>query len=135
MNLHQIVRDAITYVHSDETCTFYQSSGTQNVKGNIQNTYTNGESIEANWQPTEEPLEHTDGMNVTPQTAKVYLFSNASYPVKGITRLPLTRTGDMIQRADGTWWLVTNVDEDWSSEGWACVTVTQQTEGIGNVNT
>lgn len=131
MNLHGIVRGMITSVHADEICTLYQSNGTQNVKGVIQNTYTNGELIAANWQPTEETLEHSDGMNYTPQTAKVYLYSESSYPVKGITRQPITRTGDMIQRADGTWWLVTNVNEDWSADGWACATVTQQTGGIG----
>lgn len=82
----------------------------------------------ANWQPTGEPLDHMDGMSTTTQESKVYLYSNDQYPVKGVVRLPTLRTGDFLGRKDGTYWLVTDVTEDWSPDGWALVTVTQQTE-------
>lgn len=130
MNLHAIVRGLITRVHPDEPVELIQCAGVENLKGVIRTTYAEPVPILANIQPTGEPLEHTDGMNVTPQTEDAYLFSNASNPVKGITRLPMARTGDFLRRGDGTLWRVTDVLEDWSADGWAKVRITQQVEGL-----
>lgn len=128
MNLHAIVRGAITTVHPDEVCVLIQSAGVTNVDGILENKYRPGVTVAANWQPTGEPLQHEDGMSTTTQESKVYLYSNQPYPVKGVSRLPMLRTGDFLARKDGTYWLVTDVTEDWSEDGWALVTVTLQTE-------
>lgn len=126
MNLHAMVRGLINSVHSDEICTLIQSDGGDVVDGIFENSYKDGIQIRANWQPTGEPLSHEDGMSLTMQEEKVYLFSDPASPVKGVTRLPTLRTGDFLQRKDGTYWLVTDVEEDWSASGWALVRVTQQ---------
>ena len=131
MNLHQLVREAITQVHPDEECELIQSDGVTNTDGILTNTYKEPVQIFANWQPTGEPLGHEDGMSVTPQEESVYLNSDPVYPVKGVTRLPTLRTGDFLKRKDGTYWLITDVEEDWCEDGWALVRATQQE---GNLN-
>ena len=50
-------------------------------------------------------------------------YSDTSLPASGERRLPITRNGDVIQRNDGTYWLVTAVLEDWSWDGWCNVGV------------
>ena len=125
MNLHAIVRGPITSVHPDETCVLFQSAGQRNYRGLTTPIYKPGVEVMANWQPTGEPLEHEDGMNTTPQEETVFLYSEQTYPVKGLTRFSSMRTGDILGRKDGTYYRVTNVDEDWSEDGWACVTVSQ----------
>lgn len=132
MNLHAIVRGLITRVHPDEEVELIQCAGVENIKGRIKSTYAPPVAIRANIQPNGEPLEQVDGMNVTPQTEDAYLFSDESNPVKGITRLPISRTGDFIRRADGTLWRVTDVLEDWSADGWAKVRITQQVEELND---
>lgn len=132
MNLHAIVRGPITSIHPDETCELYQASGLVNDRGIIRTQYTGPATVEANWQPQANAIAHNDGMDTTDRTWRVFLYSDEALPVLGITRLPSMRTGDILKRADGTWWAVTSVDGNWSADGWAEVTVTQQTEGIDN---
>ena len=122
INLHNVVRGAITGIHPDESCTLYQSLGQKNIKGVVSAVYAEPKQIKANFQPDGEPLQHTDAKNVTPCTEKVYLYSD-SPAVMGQKRLPITRTGDIIGRSDGTFWLVVTLSEDWSWDGWACVNV------------
>lgn len=125
LNLHNVVRGAITAIHPDENCTLYQSIGQQNIKGKVIPVYAEPREIKANFQPDAEALQHTDGMNQTPCSDRVYLYSE-DYGVSGQHRLPVTRTGDFIKRADETWWLITSVREDWTWDGWACVDVNRQ---------
>lgn len=126
MNLHKIVRAAITRVNPDEENTLTQSIGVQNVNGLITNL-TSAQEVKAQWQPITNVLEHTDGVDVTKIEMKVYLFSDDALPVAGIRRLPQMRAGDMLTRADGTNWLITSVLENWSPVGWAAVTAVMQT--------
>ena len=52
--------------------------------------------------------------------------SSQPLPVDGISRVPLCRTGDIIQREDGTYWHISKVLEDWSAHaGWANFEITQ----------
>ena len=126
LNLHNVVRGAITGIHPDETCTLYQSIGQRNIKGVVKSVYSEPKQIMANFQPSTDPLQHDDGKNTTPVHEKVYLYSDMDLPIMGIKRLPTLRTGDIIQRSDGTYWLITTLTEDWSWDGWACVDVNQQ---------
>lgn len=131
MNLHAIVRAAITTVHNDETCQLYQSTGQTNDRGVVKASYADPVTIAANIQPlSTEALARIDAMNVTGITACAFLYSEEARPVAGVRRIPSLRTGDYIQRADGTWWLVIAVEEDWSDEGWACVDLAQQLKGV-----
>lgn len=125
MNLHKIVRGAVTRINPDEENTLTQATGVINNKG-LLTAETEAAQVKAQWQPIAQPLEHSNGWGATQIEMKVYLYSDEALPVAGVRRLPAMRTGDTLTRADGTAWFVTNVLEDWNAVGWACVTATQQ---------
>lgn len=127
LNLHGIVRSVITAVHPDEDCTLYQSAGQKNVLGVVTAIYNPPQAIKANWQPLDsQTLQHLERIGDTKASEQVFLYSNTDMPVSGVQRVPITRTGDIIKRWDGTYWLITSVIEDWSARGWANVGVTEQ---------
>lgn len=127
INLHAVVRSAITAVHPDEDCILYQSLGQKNVMGVVTTVYAEPQDIKANWQPLDrQTLDHLERMGDTKASEQVFLYSNTTLPVSGVQRMPISRTGDIIKRWDGTYWLVTSVIEDWSARGWANVGVTEQ---------
>ena len=127
INLHAVVRSAITAVHPDEDCVLYQSLGQKNVMGVVTTVYAEPQDIKANWQPLDsQTLDHLERMGDTKASEQVFLYSNTTLPVSGVQRMPISRTGDIIKRWDGTYWLVTSVIEDWSARGWANVGVTEQ---------
>ena len=128
INLHNVVRGVITAIHPDEICTLYQSTGQINVKGKIKPVYAEPRDIKANFQPLDsESLKHVEALSVTGVDEQVFLYSTEPFPVTGQQRLPVTRTGDIIKRGDGTYWLITVVFEDWTWDGWANVGVHRQT--------
>lgn len=127
INLHAVVRSAITAVHPDKDCTLYQSLGQKNVMGVVTTVYAEPQDIKANWQPLDsQTLDHLERMGDTKASEQVFLYSNTTLPVSGVQRMPISRTGDIIKRWDGTYWLITSVIEDWSARGWANVGVTEQ---------
>ena len=127
INLHAVVRSAITAVHPDEDCVLYQSLGQKNVMGVVTTVYAEPQAIKANWQPLDnQTLQHLERMGDTKASEQVFLYSNTTLPVSGVQRMPISRTGDIIKRWDGTYWLVTSVIADWGARGWANVGVTEQ---------
>ena len=128
LNLHNVVRGAITSIHPDETVTLYQSAGQTNVRGIVKAIYKEPQTIKANFQPLDtDALKHMEAFNQTPMSEQAFLYSDMAYPVTGQQRLPNIRTGDFIQRSDETFWLITAVLEDWTWDGWCNVGVHQQT--------
>lgn len=130
MNLHAIVRGAIPALHPDETVTLRQSVGQRNIRGRIVPVYAPAQTVTAQIQSLgSDDLRHAEAVNLTQRDRKAYLFApTPSTPPTGIVR-PLARNGDMIQRADGSWWLVTAMLEDFTASGWVCVGIVQQLEG------
>ena len=128
INLHNVVRGVITSVHSDEECVLYQSVGQVNVKGKVIPVYAEPQTIRASWQPLDtDALRQYEAVNQTPCSEQVFLYSEG-YGVSGQHRLPITRTGDILMREDGTYWLITKVLEDWTWDGWANVGVDRQVD-------
>lgn len=130
MNLHSIARGAIVALHPEESVTLYQSSGQTNNQGVISPTYEAAQTVQAQIQSlSTDELANVENVAQTGQVRKAYLFGPpvTSLIPQGIVR-PLARSGDMIQRADGTWWLVTGMMEDFSASGWVCVQITQQVD-------
>ena len=126
INLHYIVRSSITNVHPDESIVLFHSTGQSNTDGIITPTYSDGLVFSAQVQPNSQSLQHSDNVNITPITRRIYLFAPEDSVPSGIIR-PDGRTGDMIFRPrDSTWWLITAVNEEYSSVGWELVTATQQ---------
>ena len=136
LNLHSIARSAIVALHPEESVTLYQSSGQTNTQGTISPTYEAAQTVQAQIQSlSTDELANVENVAQTGQVRKAYLFGPpvSSLIPQGIVR-PLARSGDMIQRADGTWWLVTGVIEDFSASGWVCVQITQQVDAPQGVN-
>lgn len=130
MNLHALARGAVTALHPDETVTLRQSVGQQNVRGRITPVYAPAQVVQAQIQSLgQNDLAQAEQTSSTKVDRKAYLFApNPSLPPQGMVR-PLARNGDMLRRADGAWWLVTAMIEDFTASGWVCVGVTQQVDG------
>ena len=126
LNLHAIVRTPITYLHPDETVTLFRSVGQTNTLGRIKPVYEQGLTIQAQIQTlSPDELQQRDDTSKTEIHAKAYLNADEALPPAGIIRL-LARNGDFIQRADGSWWLITSVLEEFAKSGWECVGIVQQ---------
>ena len=122
LNLHKIVRGAITTLHPDETVTIYRGVGQQNVRGEITPEYEIFTAQAQIQSLSDEKLFHS-GLTGQNNIARTFYMHSAESTIEkpsGVIR-PLSRPGDMIQRADGTWWLVTTVKEDFSASGWVNV--------------
>lgn len=130
INLHGLVRSAITTLHPDETVTLRQSVGQRNVRGRVTSVYGPAQVVRAQIQSLgQDDLAQSEATSNTRIDRKAYLYApDAALPPQGIVR-PLGRTGDMLRRADGTWWLVTAMIEDFTASGWVCVGITQQVDG------
>ena len=130
LNLHAIVRGAVSALHPDETVILRQSIGQKNVKGRIAPVYAPALTVRAQIQTlSADNLTQAQSVNLTEIDRKAYLYApDAGRPPAGIIR-PLARGGDMLRRADGSWWLVTAELEDFTASGWVCVGITEQLEG------
>ena len=126
INLHDVVRGAITSVHPDIDCVLYQSTGQVNIKGVVTPVYAEPKNVKVNFQPLDaDSLKQLEARNETPVSEQAFLYSNEPLPVGGIERKPICRTGDFIEK-DGEYWLITSVIEDWTQDGWVNVAVDKQ---------
>jgi hypothetical protein len=129
INLHALVRPAISAVHPDLSATLHRSVGqTTEADGGVRSVSAPGMAVRAQMQSGEAAgLCHEEGMGSEREERKVYLFSGREGRAKaaGIVR-ELARGGDMLQLEDGSWWLITAVLEDFSRSGWTCVRATRQ---------
>lgn len=124
LNLHNVVRGAITAVHPDIECVLYHAMGQRNIRGKVTPVYLEPISVMANFQPLDaDKLTHAEGRNDTPASEQVFLYSTSPYVV-GQYRWN-ARTGDILQYGE-EYWLVIAVLEDWSIDGWANVAVHRQ---------
>lgn len=126
LNLHAIVRGAITSVHPDETVTLYQSTGQSNNYGIVTAQYAEPQTVKAQVQSANSAdLELVERTSQNTVIMRFYLYASADTPPAPIVR-PFARSGDMIRRVDGTWWLVTASPDDFAQVGWVCVLGTLQ---------
>lgn len=131
INLHSIVRGAINTINADETVYLMQSAGQKNVKGQLIASYAAPEKITAQVQSLGgDDLNVINDTERTERDRKFYLFAKTATgaPPSGIIR-PLGKTGDFIYRpADGCFWKIYNVSEDFSAAGWCLVLASQQVD-------
>lgn len=126
LNLHNIVRGAITAVHPDETVTLYRSTGQVNEYGVVKAQYAPPLTVKAQVQSAGgESLQLVEKTSQDTAVMSFYLYADAAMPPAGIER-PFARGGDMIRRDNGTWWLVTGTSDDFARVGWVCVLGTLQ---------
>ena len=132
LNLHQIVRGAVTFNNADQTFTLYRSNGTftrnaatmmnapnvvpvEGVQGQIQ-------SLSA------DAIVQTERITFNETVRRLYLYATKSPNDRPWAQWrPLARTGDYVLDANGNYWFVDAVLEDFSESGWVSLQVILQT--------
>lgn len=118
MNLHDIVRGAITQVNPDESGTMFVSTGRTNVRGILTPTFS---SVNAQLQIQAQkhtPLQHERGALYTNSFLTIYAYGKFD----DLSR-PLGKGGDFAAFRGG-WWYITQFLEWWPD--WCAFEVTQQ---------
>jgi hypothetical protein len=118
LNMHRIVRGAITAINEDTTGTVYLSTGRTNVRGILTATFA---AVTAKLQvqaQRHDPLRHENGLNYTNSYYTVYAYGHF-----GDLARPDGTGGDVIT-FNNTWWYIDNVLEYWP--GWASFEIVRQ---------
>ena len=123
MNLHAIVSGAIGSVNHHEMVTIYRCNGTTNTAGVVSVTYTPSDIMAQVQAPNAGDLRLFDNLADAKHVKKFYINASAHT----INRHEET-AGDIIERADGSYWLIDMILDDFSPEGWLCVLGTLQHE-------
>ena len=126
MNLHDIVRGAITSVNADQAFTLYTATG------NFARSYETletvpevlpGVSVQGQIQTiSPDAVIRTERVLLGSIVRRIYLRASEGLSVKptGIYR-PLARAGDYLDDHLGQRWQVDALLEDFSAEGWVSV--------------
>ena len=126
INLHHVVRGAITTVHPDETILWYQNKGAANVGGILQPSYAEPLSLVAQVQSeSDASLMHANRADMNTETIKVYLYWDAQTNPLNLDRFT-AKGGDIFKRADGTFWLVTALTDNFADVGWVSCRAVRQ---------
>ena len=123
MNLHNIVRGVISSINADENIKLYTFVEMENVKGKVTAVYSVSDRIAQVQAPSASDIKLYDKMAEAEHRIKVYIEA----PASSINRVTQS-AGDMIQRADGTYWLIVGTVDDFSKEGWLCCMCILQTK-------
>lgn len=123
MNLHEVVAGAIGSVNRHEMITLWRCTGVSNVKGVITPAYEKSTVRAQIQRPNAADLELNERIARAPQSIKAWI--NA--PADTINRVDQS-AGDIIQRADGTYWLIVAIRESYATEGWLSVLAVEQVE-------
>lgn len=125
MNLHALVRGAITAVNPDVTGRVYVSIGqTTGANGKRVPTYDRIDGVTMQVQPLSMQdvgrLQQMDGLNLEAVMRAVYINGAP----KGVDRVEM-KGGDILYVIDH-YWLVVAVLEPWDTAGWTKVGVAKQ---------
>ena len=126
MDLRSIANSVSSTVNSNETVTVLRSTGFTVGAGAKQiPTYATGVTGIAQIQALDgADLKQLDGLNIQGVLRAIYLRGELA----GVVR-PNQTGGDIVQRADGSSWLITTVLEGWSD--WTkAVIVLQEAGGV-----
>ena len=128
LNLHDIVRPAITFNKADNPFIVFRSVGQTNNRGVVTAIYERIDGFKGQFQSEgDSALYHADLGTQSTIIRKLYLYApdNLKDRVWSVYRNQ-ARSGDYIRDENNQYWLVTAVLEDFSQCGWECVRVTLQ---------
>lgn len=131
MNLHAIVRGAITRVHDDQLFSILRSLPTTVVNGVRVSQYEKIDGFTGNFQSEGDAvLSYSNNAAQNTIVRRLYLYATDDRATRPWTIYrPLARSGDYVVNAKGEYWKVDAVVEDFSDDGWELLRVTfQQTE-------
>jgi hypothetical protein len=128
INLHAIVNPIIAILHPNESIILYIAAGQVNEHGMVRPLFAAPLKAEAQIQSlTSQDLQNDAGMPKNEIGYKAYIFSAPDDKDKPASIIRAhERGGDIVRRADGTWWKATAMPEDFSKSGWVCLTLTEQ---------
>lgn len=136
MNLHAIVRGAITRVHDDQPFSILRSLPTTVVNGVRVSQYEKIDGFAGNFQSEgDAALSYSNNAAQNTIVRRLYLYATDDRANRPWTIYrPLARSGDYIVNAKSEYWKVEAVVEDFSDDGWELLRVTfQQTETKLNI--
>lgn len=136
MNLHAIVRGAITRVHDDQPFSILRSLPTTVVNGVRVSQYEKIDGFAGNFQSEgDAALSYSNNAAQNTIVRRLYLYATDDRATRPWTIYrPLARSGDYIVNAKSEYWKVEAVVEDFSDDGWELLRVTfQQTEPKLNI--
>lgn len=121
LNLHGIVRGAITAVNNDVTLAYEKSTGSTTGAGfKPVPIYAAVQQIRAQVQALSwKDLQQLDGINLNGERRAIYLFG----AINGVVR-PAAQGGDLLTDGNNNVWLVAQNLEQWPD--WCKVAVTLQ---------
>lgn len=126
INLHHVVRAPITNVHPDETLMWYQNQGAQNAGGILKPSFADPLPLVAQVQSeSDAALMHADRADMNTETIKVYLYWDTQTNPLNLDRFT-AKGGDIFKRADGTFWLVTALTDNFADVGWVSCRAVRQ---------
>ena len=131
MNLHAIVRGAITRVHDDQSFSILRSLPTTVANGVRVSQYEKIDGFSGNFQSEgDAALSYSNNAAQNTIVRRLYLYATDDRATRPWTIYrPLARSGDYVVNAKGEYWKVDAVGEDFSDDGWELLRVTfQQTE-------
>lgn len=123
MNLHEVVAGAIGAVNRHETVTLWHCTGVSNIKGVVTPNYEKSTVRAQIQRPSAADLELNERVARAKQAIRAWI----DVPSDTINRVDQS-AGDVIQRADGTYWLIVSVPESFAGEGWLSVLAVEQVE-------
>lgn len=131
MNLHSIVRGAITSVARDLPCDLLTMTGEQQrgERGDLLPVFNRPVQVKAQWQSLKsDEIVLSEKIESASIVRKVYLYAeDDAATLPWAMWRPLGRSGDLLQDDKGNYWLVDAVIEDFTHEGWVCVQAILQT--------
>lgn len=130
MNLHEVVAGAIGSVNQHEMITLWHCIGVSNIKGVVTPNYEKSTVRAQIQRPSAADLELNERVARAKQAIRVWIDA----PADTINRMAQS-AGDIIERSDGTYWLIVSVPESFAGEGWLSVLAVEQVEppkGVGD---
>lgn len=130
MNLHEVVAGAIGSVNRHEMITLWRCTGVSNTKGVVTPAYEKTALRAQVQRPSAADLELNERVARAKQAIRAWIDA----PADTVNRMAQS-VGDIIERSDGTYWLIVSVPESFSGEGWLSVLAVEQIEppkGVGD---
>ncbi len=123
MNLHEIVANAIGAVNHHEMITLWRCVGVRNVKGVVTPTYEPTTLRAQIQRPSAADLELNERVARAKQAIRAWIDA----PADTVNRVAQS-AGDVIERSDGTYWLIVSIPESFAGEGWLSALAVEQVE-------
>jgi hypothetical protein len=130
MNLHDVVAGAIGSVNPHETVTIWRCTGVSVTKGVVSPVYAPLTRRAQIQQPSPSDLQQNERVARAHHSLKAWI----NVPADTVNRNAQTAE-DIIERDDGSYWLIVGIREAYERAGWISVLAVEQLEPPEGVST